>query len=123
MYEHISNYLVQLKKMIDNNSKIILSNRDKNMIFCENNNINTEKIKNILRNLSVEDFCKIMDNKGIDKTERLYLFAPNVKLKNNKYQQIYIKINTINDKNIIILVSFHKSKYYLKPKFKNWSVI
>ena len=85
-------YIRDIKYMINNNAKLILSNREKNIIFCENNNIKTNDIKHILLNLKREDFCKILNNRSINSLEKLYLFAPSIKDKNGKCMQLYIKI-------------------------------
>lgn len=117
----VNQYLSELKNMIRNNARLILSNREKNMMFCENNDIKVDKIKKILLNLRIDDFCKVLNNKGINLFEKLYLFAPYIKNKDGKYQQLYVKINKIVEKKLIILVSFHESKYFLKTKYKNRS--
>ena len=116
---NIENYLTKLRALINNNAKIILSSRSKNMFFCEKNNIDYERIKQILLNLDTNDFCKVLNNKGINGEEKLYLFAPSIILKNGSTSQMYIKINMIVEKNVIVLISFHKSKYELKTLFNS----
>ena len=111
--QEIENYLIKLRALINNNAKIILSSRSKNMFFCEKNNIDYERIKQILLNLDTNDFCKVLNNKGINGEEKLYLFAPSIILKNGSTSQMIV------EKNIIVLISFHKSKYELKTLFNS----
>ena len=115
----VTSYLKNLKEMISKNAKIILSLRSKNIIFCENYNIKLQDIKNILLDLNINDFCNILKNKSINCNEILYLFTKVVKIGNmRKKIQLYIKINKLSDKNVIIVVSFHKVEHKLKTKFR-----
>lgn len=117
--EEIEKYLAGIKNIINKSGKVIISTRDKNIDFLENYNLNTEKVKKILFNLKINDFCKVLDNNHLDRSdEKLYVFSKNMNLPNTfgrvNNVRLYIKINL--KRNIIILVSFHDAKYEIKNR-------
>lgn len=119
----INEYLYELKTLITNNGCYFkISDRDKNIGFCKEYLINTKIAKDIICELTYKDFCKIVKNKHEDyRDEFLYIFGPTKELVNTlgkrKMVQLYIKINYIKDK-IIILVSLHKAESKIDLKYK-----
>lgn len=119
----IQNLIIKCKKNITTNGYLVISNRGKNNNFSYKYGINSNIIKQIICNLKYSDFIEVLRNehKGYE-DECLYLFAPIIKLTNvagktNK-MQIYLKINYIEKKRVVIVVSIHKASYRLKYYFK-----
>ncbi len=121
--ESINRYLSNLKKLIiNNNCYFKISDRDKNNNFCKKYLINTKIAKDIICGLTYKDFYRIVRNEheGYN-DEFLYIFGPTKELvdifgKREKVQ-LYIKINYIKDK-VIILVSLHNTESKIELKYK-----
>ncbi|EEM56131.1 MULTISPECIES: hypothetical protein [Bacillus cereus group] len=113
----VEQYISEFKKLIKNNRFTISRNekRKENIEFLEAYKINVSKVKEILLNIGVHDFCYAVDNKNPNFAyEKLYIFCPQYELDNwgqKKSVDIYIKMNLIEnmDRNkYMIVVSFHK---------------
>lgn len=121
--EIIYKLLLSIKKNIMSNGALVVSNRNKNNEFCYKYGMNSRMIKEIICNLKSRDFIKILSNEHIGyEDEYLFLFAPIIKLTNiygktNKVQ-IYLKLNYIKEKRVVIVVSIHKADYKLDYYFK-----
>lgn len=121
--ESINKYLSNLKKLIINsNCYFKISDRDKKNNFCKKYLINTKIAKDIICGLMYKDFYRIVRNEheGYN-DEFLYIFGPTKELvdifgKREKVQ-LYIKINYIKDK-VIILVSLHNAESKIELKYK-----
>ena len=120
----INDYLNNLKTLIVNNKCYFkISNRDKNNNFCKEYLINTKIAKDIICELTYKDFYKIVKNEHKDyENEFLYIFGPVKELVNRigkrEKVQLYIKINYIKDK-VIILVSLHKAESKIDLKYRS----
>ena len=120
--EEIEVLLQKIKKNITTNGYLVLSNRGKNLEFCKNYAINSKILKKIIGKLTVEDFSLVLPNEhpGYE-NEKLYVFAPKLKLIDLKGQkqdmQIYLKINYIEVKRTAIVVSFHEALHNLEYMF------
>lgn len=121
--EEVQILLDKIKCVLNKKCYFILSNREKNNFFCYEYSLSSNIIKKILKNLTIFEFAKIVDNchSGyVD--EKLYLFAPLLELVNSNGElekiQVYIKINYIESCNTIVVVSLHKCDYKLKYAFK-----
>lgn len=121
--ENIEKYLGELIEVIKYN-KYQISNRDKNNEFIHRYNLRSKKIKEILMNLNVLDFCYAEDNDRMN-GEILYVFCKEYQLDNwgtIENIKIYIKINkiTLKDKNgeYVFIVSFHKPERDIKFLFR-----
>ncbi|MEB9907269.1 MULTISPECIES: hypothetical protein [Bacillus cereus group] len=113
----VEQYISEFKKLIKNNRFTISRNekRKENIEFLEAYKINVSKVKEILLNIGVHDFCYAVDNKNPNFAyEKLYIFCPQYELDNwgqKKSVDIYIKMNLIENKDrnkYMIVVSFHK---------------
>jgi len=120
--ENINRYLSNLKELILNNKCYFkISDRDKNNEFCKNYLINTKVAKDIICELTYKDFKEIVRNEHKDYSDEfLYIFGPTKELVNSlgkrERVQLYIKINYIKDK-VIILVSLHKAESKIDLKY------
>ena len=90
-------------------------NRQENIDFINEYNIYPRKRKEILMQISVDDFCHSLQNMKIGyEREVLYVFVPRITLANALGKQelvdIYTKFNVIKGKNgrRTIVISFHK---------------
>ncbi|PGC13753.1 hypothetical protein COM08_26760 [Bacillus wiedmannii] len=113
----VEQYIFEFKKLIKTNRFTISRNekRKENIEFLEAYKINVSKVKEILLNIGVHDFCYAVDNKNPNFAyEKLYIFCPQYELDNwgqNKSIDIYVKKNLIENKDrnkYMIVVSFHK---------------
>lgn len=90
-------------------------NRQEDIDFINEYNIYPSKRKEILMQISVDDFCHSLQNMKIGyECEVLYVFVPRITLANALGKQelvdIYTKFNVIKGKNgrRTIVISFHK---------------
>lgn len=121
MKEEVQLLLDNIKKSLNKKKSFILSDRDKNNYFCSEYSLSSKIMKQILKNLTIYDFTKVMDNNHKEYAgEKLYLFAPKIELVNSMGKkekiQIYLKINYVC--NTIVIISLHKCDYPLKYAFK-----
>ena len=123
MREEIECLLDKIKKVLRKKNCFILSDRDKNNFFCSEYSLSCKIIKEVLKNLTIFDFAKIVENchKDYD-NERLYIFAPKLDLVNSNGDKekvcVYLKINYIDSCDFIVIVSLHRCDYKLKYAFK-----
>ena len=75
MKEEVQELLDKMKMKLNKKNSFILSDRDKNNSFCSEYSLSSKIIKKILKNLTIFDFAKVMDNCHKDYVdEKLYLF-------------------------------------------------
>ena len=107
----IEEYLKKFNKCLDNGRYTISRNRNKNDRYMLRYDINNSKALDILKSINVKDFCFAMENEHEDyKDEILYQFCKEVELVVRGELvnlDIFIKINLIENKGFVIVVSFH----------------
>lgn len=115
--EQIETVLSKIKECVENGRFNISmnENRQENIDFINEYNIYPKKRKEILMQISVEDFCYTLQNTKIGyEYEVLYVFVPQVVLFNVLGEQeqvdIYTKFNVIESANgsMTVVISFHK---------------
>ena len=115
--KQIEDVLSMIKECIDAGRFNIAmnENRQENIDFINEYNIYPRKRKEILMQISVDDFCHSLQNMKIGyEREVLYVFVPRITLANalgkQKLVDIYTKFNVIKGKNgrRTIVISFHK---------------
>jgi len=109
--------LQRIKECVGNNKYIISQgeNRQENIRFIQEYNLNKSKQSEILLSIDISDFCHSLNNINPKFAhEILYVFCPQRTLFNvlgeDEFVDIYIKFNIIEyaDNNRAIAVSFHK---------------
>lgn len=90
-------------------------NRQENIDFINEYNIRSNKQKNIMMQLRIDDFCHTLQNTKIGfEYEVLYVFVPQVQLFNADGEEevvdVYTKFNVIDmpNGNRTVVISFHK---------------
>lgn len=115
--EQIEDVLMKIKECVEaGRFQISMNeNRQENIDFINEYNIYPTKRKELLMQISVEDFCHTLQNTKIGyEYEILYVFAPQVELFNALGEQeqvdIYTKFNVIErpNGNRTVALSFHK---------------
>lgn len=87
-------------------AKINFIPRDKNLIFLRKINITIDEAINYVRQLTVNDFVKAVDDRDIRYSGKLWIFKRLIK----KYY-CYIKIKYINnEEGLIVVISFHEDE-------------
>ncbi len=111
--KEIDDILAKIKCCIKNNRYVISQNenRQENINFINEYNININKQKSILMQIKTEDFCHSLKNTNPKYSyEILYVFVPQAQLFNSDGEEetvdIYTKFNIIDTRTIVI--SFHK---------------
>ena len=121
-YKDILEYLKKVKINIVKDRYTISMNREKNKKFIEDYSVSSKKIKNIIYNLEVKDFCYAVDNEKEEYShEVLYIFCPQRELNyfgEYKEVDIYIKFNLINSNNYLYIISFHELEKRISFLFK-----
>ena len=119
--------LLKIKNCIlsGNYSISLNSNRKENIDFINTYNIRSEKQKNILMQITIDDFCHSLQNtKSGYEDETIYVFVPQVQLTNPNGQEeivdIYTKFNIIevSFENKLVVISFHKKNKPIKYLFR-----
>ena len=124
MKEEVENFLKNIKKTLgQKNCCFVVSNRNKNHRFCIEYSLSSKFIKQIIQNLTVFDFAKVISNCHLEYAdEKLYLFAPYLRLVNSNGDmeevQVYLKINYVSQFQTIVVVSLHACNYTLKYAFR-----
>lgn len=118
--EEIKEYLNKVKESISKGKFIICTTpkNEKNRRFIEEYKLDSNKQKQMLIELEVNDFCYSADDYKNPK-ERLYFFCREYELNNwgtIEKVKVYIKI-TIKEDNFIIIVSFHKPEKNIQKLF------
>lgn len=125
--KEINEYLGTFKMLISDGcfSIALNKNRQENIEFMEDYNINSEKAKEILLSLDVLDFCYAVDNEKEEFAhEILYVFCKEFDLDNRgdiETVEIYIKSNitkTRGGKDTLIVISFHKKNKEITYLFR-----
>lgn len=113
--DEINEYLVILSNCLNEGNYIISKqgNRVKNNNFMIRNNISDAKAIEIIKSLTVNDFCYAMENDNDDPKycdEILYLFCKEIEhdVRGRLVQlDIFIKVNVVEENELAIIVSFH----------------
>lgn len=115
--EEIDAVLEKIKSCVGNNKYTIAKNenRQENIDFINEYNVNSNKQKRILLQLEAEDFCYTLQNTKIGyEYEVLYVFVPQVALFDARGVEetvdIYTKFNVLDMPNgsRTVVISFHK---------------
>ena len=120
--DEICKFLGEVKKLIKRNSfKISDKNREKNVKFIEDYNLNMKKQKDMLLNLTEKDFCYVADDYKTQ--EKLYIFSKDYKLSNwgiLENVSVYIKIvlKELSNIKFCLVVSFHKREKNINYMFE-----
>lgn len=101
------------------------ANRQENVAFINEYNLCSEKIEEILKNLTVEDFCHTLQNTKVGYEEEvLYVFVPQIRLFEADGEMvevdIYIKINILNTSRgkRMVVISFHRRNKPIEYVFR-----
>lgn len=121
----IEQYLFELKEAVGKDRYRIDRNarRQGNINLFLDYIIDEAKAKEIMLNLTVMDFSKVLQNEHVGyEHERLYVFGKDVNLlerngTKEKAVPLYIKFNKLKDC-FVIVVSFHEQKHPLTYCFK-----
>ena len=121
----IEQYLFELKEAVGKDRYRIDRNarRQGNINLFLDYIIDEAKAKEIILNLTVMDFSKVLQNEHVGyEHERLYVFGKDVNLlerngTKKKAVPLYIKFNKLKDC-FVIVVSFHEQKHPLTYCFK-----
>ncbi|MCI9437466.1 MAG: hypothetical protein HFH85_09880 [Lachnospiraceae bacterium] len=121
----IEQYLFELKEAVGKDRYRIDRNarRQGNINLFLDYIIDEAKAKEIILNLMVMDFSKVLQNEHVGyEHERLYVFGKDVNLLERngtkaKAVPLYIKFNKLKDC-FVIVVSFHEQKHPLTYCFK-----
>ena len=125
--EEIESVLLKIKECVETGRFQISmnENRQENINFINEYNIYPKKRKEILMQISIEDFCHTLQNTKIGyEHEILYVFVPQVEMFNALGEKekidIYTKFNVIErlNGNRTIVVSFHKLNKPIEYLFK-----
>ena len=119
--------LNKIKRCVkDNRYTISLNeNRRENIDFINEYNLSSNKQKNILMQIQVEDFCYTLQNVKIGyEYEVLYVFVPQVSLYNasghNEMIDVYTKFNIIDMPNgsRTVVISLHRRNKPIRYLFR-----
>lgn len=118
--KEIEEFLNIVKKNINVNKFTICTTlkNEKNRRFIEMYKLNSNKQKQMLLQLNVEDFCYSVDNYNNPK-ERLYIFCKKYELNNwgtLEKVEVYIKL-VIKEKDFVLIISFHDLEKNIKKLF------
>lgn len=100
-------------------------NRQENIDFINDYNVNSQRQKEILLKIAVEDFCHSLQNTNIGyEHEILYVFVPQVDLHNidgeEEIVDVYTKFNILDlpSGERAIVISFHKRNKLIDYLFR-----
>ena len=91
-----------------------LDNRDKNLATIAELEIPRDHRKEIIKNLTVEDYSEGPIKDALNLFGDMWVFGKDV-----KNQEIYIKISLGLPNKDVICISFHKSEYPMNYPYKN----
>ncbi len=117
--EEVQQLLNNIKQVLQQRYYFVVSDREKNWQFCVEYSLSSQVIGQILKGLTIFDFAKALDNchEGYEH-ERLYLFAPKLRLVDSKGKakrvQLYLKLYYNEEYKTIVIVSLHACQYPLK---------
>lgn len=115
--EEINNYLISMKNILtDEKGKInVKKDREKNFVFGYLYNINEKFIRNVLLELKVDDFRKVLlSTNEFHTNEILYQWTKELELTdmsgNKDIRDVYIKTFLDEYNKVVVVISFHKDK-------------
>ncbi|MBE6146380.1 MAG: hypothetical protein E7171_07120 [Firmicutes bacterium] len=105
--EEIDEYLEDVRRIIKKPNNLIMSdNREKNKNFYKKYKYNRKKVIDVLNKLKKENFrYKTKNEHEAYEYEYLYVFS----IYCNKNIEVYLKINKLTNK--VIIVSMHEAEY------------
>ena len=118
--EEIDKYLKIVKNSIKRDKFIICTTNKniKNRKFIEKYKLDKNKIKEMMMQLRVNDFCYSADDYN-NPSERLYIFCREYELNNwgtIEKAKVYIKLSKKKE-DLIVIISFHKTEKEIKRLF------
>lgn len=125
--EDISIVLQKIHDCVKNGKYTISQNdnREENVKFIQEYNLNSEKQRKILMQIEVDDFCHSLKNTKLGfEHEVLYVFCPQIVLFNmddiEKQIDLYTKFNILELPigNRVVVISFHECNKPLSYLFK-----
>ena len=115
--DEINNYLSKMKSILQSNEGklLVMEDRDKNFVFSVLYSFNTDKIKEVLLNLDVQDFDKAVINRNENHSDQvLYIWRKVLELTamdgSTDFRDVYIKTYLDEYNNTVVVISFHKDK-------------
>ena len=125
--KQIDAVLDKIKRCVEHGKYTISlnENRQENIDFINEYNLTSKKQRQILLEITTDDFCHSLKNKkqGFEH-ETLYVFTPEVLLKdadgNTVSLYVYTKFNIIETRrgNFTVIISFHKLNRPIQFAFK-----
>lgn len=124
-YDEIKKYIEEVKTAVraDRYRIDVNKRRQANLDLYKDYVIDEAKSKEILMQLTADDFCDAVQNEHIGfEYEQLYIFGKDVKLlqrfgTEEEMVSLYIKFNKLENQ-FVIVISFHKQAYPLTYAFK-----
>lgn len=124
-YGEVKQYVADMKAGVQAGWYRIARNRKRqaNADLYRDYVIDEEKTRNILLDLTTEDFCEVLQNEHAGfEHECLYVFGKEVRLLQRFGMEaetvpLYIKFNKLADR-FVIVISFHKQEYPLTYAFR-----
>lgn len=120
--EEVSETLKKIQYCVNEDNYILSQNdnRSENTEFIVEYNLTAAKIKNIILNIEIDDFCYGLHNEHAGfEHEILYVFCPQVELAYGETVEvidIYSKFNIIDGKRVVV-ISFHRRNYPINYLF------
>ena len=118
--EEIEEYLERIKKCVIKGKFIVpqTDNRIENPEFIEKYKLKSSKIKDMILNVDVLDFCYSVDNYN-SVNEKMYIFTKEYELYEwgiNNIVLVYIKF-VLKNNDYVVVVSFHQPNKKIKKLF------
>lgn len=123
----IDELLIKIKACVQENKYTIAlnDNRQENIAFIREYNLDSAKQKKILLSIKTDDFCYSLRNRNAGyEYEILYVFAPIVTQYDSSGGEeelsMYVKFNIINTSkaDFLVVISFHRLNEEIKYLFK-----
>lgn len=121
--EEISDILKTIQTCVKKDNYVISrnDNRKENIGFFDKYSLTAAKIKAIILNIEIYDFCYGLHNEHAGfEHEILYVFCPQIELSYGDIVDmidIYSKFNIIDGERVVV-ISFHKRNYPINYLFK-----
>ena len=119
--DEILKYLEIVKKCVNRGSFTVslTEHNEKNILFIEKYKLSSSKVKQMLLELEVTDFCYSVDNYNFPQ-ERLYIFCRKYELNNWGWIEnieVYVKI-ALKRNSFAVIVSFHTPEKKIQRLFE-----
>ena len=112
--EEVQDYLENIKSILDSNGRLVIQfDKYKNNTFKYLYKITKKDVEEVLRTLTVNDFEKKELSKNNNYINRELYFFSSIRTYTaangrEDTMKLYIKIDLYDDKNMIVVVSFHE---------------